>query len=363
MKCGWPLAGIFNKLKLAFQGGGHQSENDDTDERKYFSAKPHVFVTKFGLLQQRHKYKDVKSMRIVFFGTPAFAAYSLKKLFQSGKNIVAVVTAPDKPAGRGMHLQQSEVKKTALELGLTVLQPEKLKSDEFVTQMRQLNADLGIVIAFRMLPEIVWSMPKLGTFNLHASLLPNYRGAAPINHAIIQGETKTGVTTFFLKHEIDTGDILFQESVDIAPNDNAGTLHDKLMYVGAELVLKTVDMVESGLIIGQPQVLTGNEKPAPKIFRDFCRLSEHDSVQYNYNKIRGLSPYPAAWLDTPNGPVKVYEAKPYEETPIQTHPYFFIHDNALLYSCNNGFLELLKIQPAGKPAMSARDFINGQKNK
>jgi methionyl-tRNA formyltransferase len=322
-----------------------------------------VFVTNFGLLQQRHKYKDVIIMRIVFFGTPAFAAYSLKKLIESGKNIVAVITAPDKPAGRGMHLHQSEVKKTALELGITVLQPEKLKSDEFVTQMRQLNADLGIVIAFRMLPEIIWNMPKLGTFNLHASLLPNYRGAAPINHAIIQGETKTGVTTFFLKHEIDTGDILFQDTVDIGPGDNAGTLHDKLMVVGAELVLKTVDMVESGNIAGQPQVLTGNEKSAPKIFRDFCRLSEHDSLVYNYNKIRGLSPYPAAWIETQSGPVKVYEAKPSEENPVKTGQSFLIHNNVLLFKCANGFLDLLKIQPAGKPIMSARDFINGQKNK
>ncbi|MEK0421990.1 MAG: hypothetical protein RLZZ161_1841 [Bacteroidota bacterium] len=196
-------------------------------------------------------------MRIVFFGTPGFAAFSLRKLVENGKNIVAVVTAPDKPAGRGMHLQQSDVKKAALELGIPVLQPEKLKSEEFVTQMQQLDADLGIVIAFRMLPEIIWSMPKLGTFNLHASLLPQYRGAAPINHAIIQGETKTGVTTFFLKHEIDTGDIVLQESVDIDAEDNAGSMHDKLMQIGAELVLNTVLMVESGKITSRPQMLSG----------------------------------------------------------------------------------------------------------
>ncbi|MFN4915617.1 MAG: methionyl-tRNA formyltransferase [Sphingomonadales bacterium] len=322
-----------------------------------------MFVTNFGLLQQRHKYTDVKTMRIVFFGTPAFAAYSLKKLKESGKNIVAVVTAADKPAGRGMQLQESDVKKTALELGLTVLQPEKLKSEEFVTQMRQLNADLGIVIAFRMLPEIIWSMPKLGTFNLHASLLPQYRGAAPINHAIIQGETTTGVTTFFLKHEIDTGDIMLQESVSIEPEDNAGSLHDKLMAVGADLVLRTVEMVDSGKIHGHPQILKGDEKSAPKIFRDFCRLSEHDSVLQNHNKVRGLSPYPAAWVDTPYGPVKIYESEPFTAEMQHTNDSFIVFGDKLLFRCTDGLLSLLKIQPAGKGKMSARDFINGIKNK
>lgn len=302
-------------------------------------------------------------MRIVFFGTPAFAAHSLRKLIESGKNIVAVVTAPDKPSGRGMQIQQSEVKKTALDLGLSVLQPEKLKSEEFVTQMRQINADLGIVIAFRMLPEIIWSMPKLGTFNLHASLLPQYRGAAPINHAIIQGETQTGVTTFFLKHEIDTGDIMLQQPVTIDAEDNAGTLHDKLMVAGAELVLKTVDMVESGHIKSHPQVLTGIEKSAPKIFRDFCRLSEQDSVVFNHNKIRGLSPYPAAWIETTFGPVKVYASTPGTAEITQIDNSFFVHHNKVWFRCADGFLELLKIQTAGKAAMSARDFINGMKNK
>lgn len=303
-------------------------------------------------------------MRIVFFGTPGFAAYSLKKLKENGKNIVAVITAPDKPAGRGMHLQQSEVKKTALELGLPVLQPEKLKSEDFVTQMRQLDADLGIVIAFRMLPEIIWNMPKLGTFNLHASLLPNYRGAAPINHAIIQGETQTGVTTFFLKHEIDTGDIVLQQSIDILPEDDAGSIHDKLMVLGADLVLNTAGLVESGKIIGQPQVLHGNEKQAPKIFREFCQLSEQETVRNNHLKIRGLSPYPAAWIDTPRGPVKVYKATPFASNNIiPSQEPFFIYNEYLLFQCKDGFLELLKIQPAGKPIMTARDFINGQKNK
>jgi methionyl-tRNA formyltransferase len=302
-------------------------------------------------------------MRIVFFGTPAFAAFSLKKLKESGKNIVAVVTAPDKPAGRGMHLHQSEVKKTATELGLPVLQPEKLKSEEFVTQIRQLDADLGIVIAFRMLPEIIWSMPKLGTFNLHASLLPQYRGAAPINHAIIQGETTTGVTTFFLRHEIDTGDIVLQESVKIEPDDNAGSLHDKLMITGAELVVKTVNLVETDHVISKPQVLMGNEKPAPKIFRDFCRLSEKDSVIQNHNKIRGLSPYPAAWVETRQGPMKVLQSRIFESAHIDCEESFFVFQNRLLFQCHDGFLELLQIQPAGKAAMTARDFINGQKNK
>jgi methionyl-tRNA formyltransferase len=219
--------------------------------------------------------------------------------------------------------------------------------------MRQLNADLGIVIAFRMLPEIIWSMPRLGTFNLHASLLPQYRGAAPINHAIIQGETETGVTTFFLKHEIDTGDIMLQESVIIDADDNAGSLH----------VLKTVNLVESGQTKGHPQILTGKEKPAPKIFRDFCRLSEKDSVFQNHNKVRGLSPYPAAWIETTQGPMKVYLAASYNQVDIITNDHFFTHQNKLLFRCMDGWLELIKIQPAGKAAMSAKDFINGQKNK
>ena len=302
-------------------------------------------------------------MRIVFFGTPAFAAHALRKLKESGKEVIAVVTAPDKPAGRGMHVHQSEVKKTAIELGLPVLQPEKLKADEFVTQMRQLNADLGIVIAFRMLPEIIWSMPRLGTFNLHASLLPQYRGAAPINHAIIQGETVTGVSTFFLKHEIDTGDIMLQESVKIDAEDNAGSLHDKLMLAGAALVIKTVNLVESGQTMGHPQILSGSEKPAPKIFRDFCKLSEQDSVLQNHNKIRGLSPYPAAWIETIQGPLKVYAAAPYNKEDFITNQSLFIHQNKLLFRCHDGWLELLKIQPAGKAMMTAKDFINGQKNK
>ena len=303
-------------------------------------------------------------MRIVFFGTPAFAAFSLQKLMEKGKNIVAVVTAPDKPAGRGKHIQESEVKKTARALGLPVLQPEKLKADEFVTQMRLLDADLGIVIAFRMLPEIIWSLPKLGTFNLHASLLPEYRGAAPINHAIIQGESKTGVTTFFLKHEIDTGDILLQVPVEIAESDNAGSLHDKLMVAGADLVIRTVDMIESGPVKLQPQILTGNEKTAPKIFRDFCRLSNADSVTCNHNKVRGLSPYPAAWIETAAGPLKVYECKPADiEDSVSVEEPFFIRQRHIFYQCSDGLLELLKVQPAGKSTMSAADFINGQKNK
>jgi methionyl-tRNA formyltransferase len=262
-----------------------------------------------------------------------------------------------------MQLHQSEVKKTALELGLTLLQPEKLKSEEFLTQMRQLNADLGIVIAFRMLPEVIWRMPKLGTFNLHASLLPQYRGAAPINHAIMQGETVTGVTTFFLKHEIDTGDIMLQESVNIDADDNAGSLHDKLMLAGAALVLKTVNLVESGQTIGHPQILTGKEKPAPKIFKDFCKLSEQDSVLQNHNKVRGLSPYPAAWIETSQGPLKVFHAAPYNLDDTISEETFIIHRNKLLFRCKDGWLELLKIQPAGKAIMTSRDFINGQINK
>lgn len=302
-------------------------------------------------------------MRIVFFGTPEFAAYSLKRLFDAGKNVVAVVTAPDKPAGRGLQMQSSAVKKMALELGLPVLQPEKLKADSFIQELKALDADLGIVIAFRMMPEMVWSMPRLGTFNLHASLLPNYRGAAPINHAIIQGEKQTGVTTFFLRHEIDTGDILLQQVVAIEDDDNAGTLHDKLMVSGADLVLQTLGNIENGTGTTIPQVLTGKEKSAPKIFKDFCKLSAEDSVLDNHNKVRGLFPFPAAWLESEYGTVKILETA-LPAIPLHVHETnLAIYIKGLFMRCKDGWLEVKKLQPAGKPAMTAKDFINGFANK
>lgn len=302
-------------------------------------------------------------MRIVFFGTPEFAAYTLKRLIDAGKNVVAVVTAPDKPAGRGLQMQSSAVKKTALALGLTVLQPEKLKAESFIQEMKALDADLGIVIAFRMLPEMVWSMPRLGTFNLHASLLPNYRGAAPINHAIIQGEKQTGVTTFFLRHEIDTGDILLQQAVAIDDDDNAGTLHDKLMVSGANLVLKTLNNIENGTCTTIPQLLTGKEKSAPKIFKDFCRLSAENTVLDNHNKVRGLFPFPAAWLESEYGTVKILvTALPSTQLPV-LESNLTIYNKGIFMRCKDGWLEVKKLQPAGKPAMTAKDFINGFANK
>ena len=240
---------------------------------------------------------DAKSLRIVFMGTPEFASTSLRKLVGEGYNIVAVVTTPDKPAGRGQKIHESDVKLTAKELGLPILQPEKLRDEEFLAALRALDVDLGIVIAFRMLPEVVWAMPKLGTFNLHASLLPEYRGAAPINWAIINGDTRTGITTFLLNHEIDKGAIIEQEGVDILPEDNIGTLYDKLMLLGADLVLRTVDKIAEGgyETIEQMHIDESTLRPAPKIFKEDGRIDWSRSAVDIHNLVRGLSPYPAAW--------------------------------------------------------------------
>lgn len=301
-------------------------------------------------------------MRIVFFGTPEFAAYSLEKIIQDGWNVVAVVTAPDKPAGRGMKLKSSAVKEIALKHNLPVSQPTNLKSDDFLTWLKALDADLGIVIAFRMMPEKVWSMPKLGTFNLHASLLPQFRGAAPINHAIINGFSKTGVTTFFLKHEIDTGDIVLQKEVPILPDDNAGSLHDKLMETGAELVLATLKLVNAGNWPTSPQFLTGKELPAPKIFREFCQLSPDKSCVENHNKIRGLSPVPGAWVECEFGQLKIYKSCLTNLNASDTEAFLSIEGKKILLKCMDGWLEILELQPTGKPRMSHLDFINGQIN-
>lgn len=238
-----------------------------------------------------------KDLRIVFMGTPEFAVPSLRALVEGGYNVVAVVTAPDKPAGRGQKLHKSDVKIAARELGLPILQPEKLRDPAFIEAMRALQPDLGIVIAFRMLPETVWAMPRLGTFNLHASLLPQYRGAAPINRAIMNGETETGVTTFLLNHEIDKGAILAQERMPILPDDNAGTLYDKLMHAGTRLVTETVDRIAAGDIapVEQQHIDETTLRPAPKIFKDDCRIDWHRPGAEIVNHVRGLSPYPAAW--------------------------------------------------------------------
>lgn len=308
-------------------------------------------------------------MKILYLGTPDFAVEPLKILVENGFNIVGVVTAPDKPAGRGLKLQETPVKKYAQEQGLTVFQPTNLKSDEFYAQLEAIQPDLGIVVAFRMLPEKVWAFPKFGTFNLHASLLPQYRGAAPINWAIMNGEKKTGVTTFFLKHEIDTGNIIFQEEVAIEENDTAGELHDKLMFVGAKLVLKTAQamQMEKFETINQ-EVLVNNQKEikhAPKIFKEDCLIDWHRIAIIVHNKIRGLSPYPTAYTNflSPDGntyPVKIFKTKIHHSSGVpgkiesdgKTFLRVFAVENAL---------EILELQLAGKKKMPIDEFLRGFK--
>ena len=256
-----------------------------------------------------------ENLRIVFLGTPDFAVESLEAILANGYNVVGVVTMPDKPAGRGHKMYQSPVKLCAMSHGIEVLQPVRLKDPEFVDRLRALEADLFIVIAFRMLPEVVWTMPRLGTFNLHASLLPRYRGAAPINRAVMNGDTETGVTTFFLKHEIDTGDIISQERVEILPTDNVGDVHDRLMHLGAKLTVKTIDDIIAGTLrpIPQDQLIGDTEPtPAPKIFKEDCEICWNSPAETIHNHVRGLSPYPAAWStlisdDTEQGAVKIFE--------------------------------------------------------
>ena len=306
---------------------------------------------------------DKKDLKIVFFGTPEFAVASLDALVSNGYNIKAVVTMPDKVAGRGHKLIQSDVKKYAVEKGLPLLQPEKLKSPEFVDALREIDADLFIVIAFRMLPEVVWSMPRLGTFNLHGSLLPKYRGAAPINRAIMNGETETGITTFFLKHEIDTGDMIEQRRIEITPEDNAGTIHDRLMEIGAECVVHTVESIIDGTLKTEPQP-EGEFIPAPKIFKEDCKIDWNKSATEIFNHIRGLSPYPAAWckmMDI-NGKeidVKIFEAKPLNLESKEETGSVKISDKKLFVASGNGWLEILSLQPAGKKRMEASAFLLG----
>ncbi len=308
-----------------------------------------------------------EELRIVFFGTPDFAVESLDRLVSGGYNVVAVVTMPDKPAGRGHKLLQSAVKQYALQHDLPVLQPVKLKDEDFVAQLRDLHAHLFIVIAFRMLPEVVWTMPPLGTFNLHASLLPKYRGAAPINWAVMNGDTTTGVTTFFLQHEIDTGDIIQQRSVDIGRTDNVGDVHDRLMTLGAGMVLETVDAIIDGTVkpIPQDQLLTAGQAPtpAPKIFTDTCRIDWSWPAEKVYNHVRGLSPYPAAWttLVMPDGmPLKLKIFTTGEPEPGQAPAGTLIVERHKLYvACSDGLLEIKSLQLAGKRRMGADEFMRG----
>ncbi len=308
-----------------------------------------------------------KDLRIVFMGTPEFASTSLRRLVAEGYNIVAVVTTPDKPAGRGQKMHESDVKITAKELGLPILQPEKLRDESFTTALRELNADLGIVIAFRMLPEIVWAMPRLGTFNLHASLLPEYRGAAPINWAIINGEKRTGVTTFLLNHEIDKGAIIEQESVDIAAEDNIGTLYDKLMMIGSELVIRTVDKIADGnyTTIEQMHIDESTLKPAPKIFKEDCRIAWESNGEDIINLIRGLSPYPAAWTPiykdgVESGSMKIFSAH-FVAGCKEQRPGTVITDerNTLGVSVANGIVYIDELQLAGKRRMTTKELLLG----
>lgn len=303
-------------------------------------------------------------------GTPAFAVESLKALVENGYNIAGVVTMPDKPAGRGYRLQFSPVKQYALQRGLTVLQPEKLRDEGFLENLNRLKADLQIVVAFRMLPEAVWSMPPLGTFNLHASLLPQYRGAAPINRAIMNGERETGVTTFFLSHEIDTGEVLFRERTPISDMDNAETLHDRLMVMGAQLVIRTVEAISKGSVspVSQDELSEGDGilKLAPKIFGNDCRIDWSRPVREVYNLVRGLSPYPAAWTELLSGGegerirFKLFAGEPlgavHSLSPgcISTDNKTYLH-----VAAKDGFLRIRELRQTGKRRLCVPDFLNG----
>lgn len=298
-----------------------------------------------------------ESLRIIFFGTPDFAVASLRAIIDNGYNVVAVVTAPDKPAGRGYELQQSAVKKFALTVGLNVLQPVNLKAEAFNLQLMELKADLQIVIAFRMLPEAVWNMPPMGTFNLHASYLPHYRGAAPINWAIINGEKETGVTTFFLKHEIDTGSIILQEKTTIMASDNAGSLHDKLMLQGAELVVKSLDLILSEDYELKEQS-SGEFRHAPKIFTEHCRINWNLKAESVHDLIRGLSPYPCAFTMINDKKLKVFETEITEET-AELPGMVEIKEKQLYIHCLDRKLKLISVQPEGKKRMDVADFLNG----
>ena len=310
---------------------------------------------------------DKKDIRIVYMGTPDFAVESLRALVEGGYNVVAVVTMPDKPAGRGHQLQYSAVKQYALSVGLPILQPERLKDEQFLMELKSYDADLQIVVAFRMLPEIVWAMPRLGTFNLHASLLPQYRGAAPINWAVMNGEKETGATTFMLQHEIDTGNIILQERIFIDPSEDVGSVHDRLMFMGAGLVTRTVDTIldceNRGVQLPTiPQDESIDLRPAPKIFKDTCAIDFSHSAEQIRNHVRGLSPYPAAWInDMPEHPLadilrgaKVYRVEKIDIAEKKGH---------IILPCADGYIDVLELQLPGKKRMDASALLNGIKNK
>lgn len=311
---------------------------------------------------------EKKDLRIVYMGTPDFAVEALRCLVEGGYNVVGVITMPDKPAGRGHKIQYSSVKQYALEHGLPLLQPEKLKNEEFLDALRAWKADLQIVVAFRMLPEVVWNMPRLGTFNLHASLLPQYRGAAPINWAVINGDAETGITTFFLKHEIDTGEVIQQVRVPIADTDDVGVVHDKLMVLGGKLVVETVDAILAGTVKSIPQeemAVVGELRPAPKIFKETCRIDWNLPVKRIYDFVRGLSPYPAAWTELvqPGGEtvvVKVFETEKIEE-PHQLIPGTLLTDGKsfLRVAAADGFIGIRSLQLPGKKRLKTDELLRG----
>lgn len=308
-----------------------------------------------------------EDLRIVFLGTPEFAVESLEAIIAGGYNVVGVVTMPDKPAGRGHKMYQSPVKECALRHGIRVMQPVRLKDPDFVDELRSLNADLFVVIAFRMLPEIVWSMPHLGTFNLHASLLPRYRGAAPINRAVMNGDTETGVTTFFLKHEIDTGDIIQQERIAILPSDNVGDVHDRLMHLGARLTVETIDAIVAGSLSTTPQdKLIGDIEPtpAPKIFKEDCEINWAAPAEVVHNHVRGLSPYPAAWSTLVSdgrvvGAMKIFETKILDgESPVA--PGSVVEENGrIIVGTGTAPVEILSLQAPGKRRVATADYLRG----
>ena len=310
---------------------------------------------------------DKQSLRIIYMGTPDFAVESLRALVEGGYNVVAVVTMPDKPAGRGHQLQYSAVKQYALSVGLPLLQPERLKDESFLQELRSYSADLQIVVAFRMLPEVVWNMPRLGTFNLHASLLPQYRGAAPINWAVMNGDTETGATTFMLQHEIDTGNIILQERISIADDENVGSVHDRLMMMGANLVTRTVDTIidAENQGVALPTIPQNNDielRQAPKIFKDTCAIDFSRPAQQVYNHIRGLSPYPAAWINQMPATHPLAEllkgAKVYKASVTQLSE----QKGHIIVPCADGYIDILELQLPGKKRMDAPSLLNGLKN-
>lgn len=304
-----------------------------------------------------------KDLRIIYLGTPEFATASLKALVEGGYNVVAVVTMPDKPAGRGHQVQYSDVKKYALEVGLPILQPEKLKDEAFLEELRSYHADLQIVVAFRMLPEVVWAMPRLGTFNLHASLLPQYRGAAPINWSVMNGDKETGVTTFLLKHEIDTGNLIMQERLPIGEDENVGSVHDRLMELGTSVVLKTVDRIidceSQGIALPTtPQPELAELRPAPKIFKEDCEIRfAEKTAEEIHNFVRGLSPYPAAWANlTING--QAFENVKIFKVEIVNCQITNVKSD-IIVPCKEGAIRILELQAPGKKRMDAKSFLNG----